>query len=211
MKTSHKETSRYNIAHILPIWVDKSWDDFTNDSKAKRTLQSYAERFEEAKADAVGYYIYGPPGIGKSMVANLTMIDILDNYPKAQIRVITFGGLINLYKDSWSSSDARRKLSRYFQTYDIICIEDFGKEFYSKDSDGRSFGTSILEELLVKRLGFKKITFIVGSVAAGSLSKEYSEDLFSLINEACVPLALKGSDYRKEIQTKLKDKWRLKQ
>lgn len=193
---------------ILPIWHDKTWDSFTNDARAKRTLINYLENLEDAEKDCFGYYIYGLPGVGKSLVANLVFKELLEK--GKSIKVISLGGLIDLVTRSWSDEYAKAVLVRITQKIDFLCIEDFGKEFYRKDSDGRSFATSILEDLLVKRIGFRKATFIIGSINAGDVSKFYSANLSSLVLETCVPLQICGKDHRTKIQAKLKDKWQVK-
>lgn len=190
---------------ILPIWHDKTWEDFTNDARAKKVLLNYVAKIEDAKKDCFGYYIYGLPGVGKSLAANLVFKDLLEL--KKSVKVISLGGLIDLVTRSWSDEFAKGKLNRIMQKTDFLCIEDFGKEFYRKDSDGRSFATSILEDLLVKRVGFRKSTFIIGSISAGDISKFYSANLSSLVMETCVPLQIVGKDYRTKIQAKLKEKW----
>ena len=193
---------------ILPIWHDKTWEDFTNDARAKKVLITYLSKLDEAEKDCFGYFIYGLPGVGKSLVANLVFKELLEM--GKTIQVVSLGGLIDLVTRSWSDDSAKAKLSRLMQKTGFLCIEDFGKEFYRKDSDGRSFATSILEDLLVKRIGFRKSTFIISTINAGDVSKFYSANLSSLVLETCVPLQICGKDHRTKIQAKLKDKWQVK-
>lgn len=190
---------------ILPIWHEKTWENFTNDARAKKVLINYLDKLDDAEKDCFGYFIYGLPGVGKSLAANLVFKELQEKGKTVQ--VISLGGLIDLVTRSWSDEFAKAKLSRLMQKTSFLCIEDFGKEFYRKDSDGRSFATSILEDLLVKRIGFRKSTFIISSLSAGDVSKFYSANLSSLVMEACVPLQILGKDHRTKIQAKLKDKW----
>jgi DNA replication protein DnaC len=190
---------------ILPIWHDKSWDDFTNDERAREVIVTYSKKLEAAEKDCVGYFIYGLPGVGKSMLANILFKDLVDK--SKRVKVISLGGLVDLFTASWSDSDKREDFRYLVQVVDYLCIEDFGKEFYRKDGDGKSFATTILEDVLVKRLGFRKITFIVSSIGAGEVSKIYSKNLASLVLETCVPLQVVGKDFRTKIQARLKGKW----
>lgn len=200
---------KYSDLGILPIWHEKSWEDFTNDERAKKIIKNYLYNLEEAEKDSFGYYVYGLPGVGKSMLTNLLFKELLDLGKK--IRVISLGGLIDLVTRSWSDETSKVLLTTIIQNTTYLCIEDFGKEFYRKDSDGRSFATSVLEDLLVKRIGFRRCTFIVGSIGAGEISKIYSANLSSLVLETCVPLQVIGKDYRTKIQAGLKSKWQDKQ
>lgn len=190
---------------ILPIWHEKTWGDFTNDDRAKKVVQGYLKNLTRAEKDCVGYFIYGSPGVGKSMLANLLFKELVVSGKRVQ--VISLGGLIDLFTATWTSPEKKTEFNTLVQKMDYLCIEDFGKEFYRKDGDGKSFATSILEDVIVKRLGFRKITFIVSSIGAAEVSKNYSKNLASLVLETCVPLQIVGRDYRGKIQAGHKAKW----
>lgn len=191
---------------ILPKWHDAVWDDFTNDDRAKKIISNYLRNITDAEKDAVGFFIYGAQGVGKSLVANLTFKDVLAM--GKTVRVISLGGLVDLVTKSWSDEDAKKTYTKLVQTTKFLCIEDFGKEFYRKDSDGKSFATSILEDVMIKRIGFRNITFIVSSISATLIKDTYSADLASIVKETCVPLQILGDDFRIGMQEDFKERYR---
>lgn len=192
----------------LPKWDRVKWSDFTNDDRAKKTVRQFVSRSNEALEDSAGLFIFGTHGVGKSLLASL-MIKELSS--KHTTKVISLNGLTDLITGSWTDSSKKEEVNRLNQYYDFLIIEDFGKEFIKKDSERKSFITSILEDVINKRLVFKKSTTIVSSCGADKVSAQYSKYLSSIIKESCVPLKVTGGDYRDIIQDKLAKKYRYKQ
>lgn len=198
---------KYKKAGILPHWKDKTWEDFSTDNRAKDLMTSYVASADEALSDKAGFFICGGPGVGKSLLAMLVAKSLVEE-TKHRVRVFSFSGLIDLYKETWTSKEAKDKFKQLVQITDFLFIEDFGKEYVSKDDEGRSFPTTVLEEVISKRNMFNKVTFIVSSIDAKFVSKAYSEGLYSLIKEVCVPIRIEGSDYRSKINKEKTLKWR---
>jgi hypothetical protein len=67
-------------------------------------------------------------------------------------------------------SDSDKHFHYLVQVVDYLCIEDFVKSFIEKMWDGKSF-TTILEDVLVKRLGSKRLLLSLVVFGAGEVVK----------------------------------------
>ena len=197
-----KLKSLYTLSGILPKWHGKEYSDFTNDITTKKKLLTYVSKYKEMKKEAVGVFLWGANGVGKTLVMNCVFKDLLVN-KRQTVKIIPLSKLVTLYADSWYNMEARRELNHIKTKVAFLGIEEIGKEFKSSSKTGQeNLAITTLDDVLRSRIQYAKITWFTSNKAPSELKDSYSEDISSMMGECAIPLQVTGPDIRKTIIAK---------
>lgn len=191
-----KETLLAKVG-ILKKWASKDWHDFTVDDEAKHKAIKFCEKYNTANAKGVGLYIYGANGVGKTLLAMLILKELF-LVKKQSVRAISLGTLINLQTLGWYDKEVRSEFLFAYQSADFLLIEGVGREHKSGQND---LGATTLDTVLSYRSQAQKATLITATHSPKEIRSVYNADIGSLLNEMCVPINIKGIDYRNKIHT----------
>ncbi len=202
MKKVSKELQEMLLGNgILQKWHTKEWEDFTNDNRAKRIVLNYLKEYKEALKDGVGIYMWGDNGVGKTLLLNLLMMDLLLE-KRCTVRIISMSTLITKFTGGWYDGDERRTLTSMLQSAQFLGIEEIGKEHTSE------LATTVLDNVLRYRVQMNRPVIFTSNKAASDITTTYSEDIASMMRECCIDLNVKGKDKRIEIAEGIKSKWK---
>lgn len=195
--------TQVSVQSLLLMGVPKQFSKCTIEdfkSFGKSELQSikdfmckYLDSYDTTPMDEQkGLYIYGSNGVGKSMLASITLrVAYTHRY---SCRFLTFADYLTLHRNVWNSSfqdidEAKATLDLY-KSCEFLVLEEIGKEIDSKIS------TPILEDLMRFRENKCLVTVITTNITTKALEEHYGASISSLLHGSCVPLKITGSDKR---------------
>lgn len=154
--------------------------------QAYDTLIDYAHKF--SNGTKTGFYLYGPVGIGKSLLAKKVMTIILNNAYSAYIANVS--QLMSQIKKELSSY-SRDTFTRCLDV-DLLVIDDFGVE------NATSYDIDQLFQILENRWREYKPIIFTSNLSLGEISKKYNDRdrLYSRINGSCIVFKMDGKDMR---------------
>lgn len=179
-----------NMAGILPVWHDKTFDDFTNDEGAKSRVLKYLEQCEKSLANGYGIFLFGKNGVGKTHLMMCLLKSLLEE--RYKVRSISLGTLIKLYtQEYWHNDD--NYYSQVVKMPHFLEIEEIGKEYKSGEND---LGRLVLDSTVRFRLQLKKPILFTTNLIPSEIETMYTHDVASMLFECAVPIKVRGEDFR---------------
>lgn len=191
----------YLSSGILEKWHDKTWDDMTNCDEAKDAVLHYLNKYKEAKKDGVGLFLFGSNGTGKSLLMNLAFKDLIEK--RNTVHIITLSTLITKFTSSWYNEQDRDELYGHLLNVDFLGIEEIGKEFKSSTD----LSAVVLDSIIKYRIQRNMAVWATSNVRPTEVTNTYTEDIASMMKEACIPVQVTGNDMRDVIKKKIKNKF----
>jgi len=187
---------------ILPKWLDMRWEQFTNDDDALQKVLKYRDRATEIRKDGVGLYLHGENGRGKTLLVMLLLKDLFER--GFRIRAVTLGRLISMYTAGWSGAEKTDEFYSFIHEPDFLEVEEVGKEYKSGESD---LGKTVFDTVIRYRLQCQKPLLITTNLEPKLIREVYTQDIASMLYEACLILKVSGEDKRPKINQALKRKY----
>lgn len=203
MATKDSKTELYLRSGILPKWHDKTLDDFTNDTEAKKVVTNYLKNHKQALSDGVGLFLHGANGTGKTLLMNTAFKELMEL--RYRVQIITMSGLITKFTSGWYDAEERRGLQRILQTVHFLGIEEVGKEFRSQNND---LSVTVFDHIVRTRVQMKLPTWFTSNKSPTDVTTVYTEDIASMLREVSVPVKVKGEDYRRRISDEIIEKYK---
>lgn len=194
----------YLYCGIKSAWHTKRLEDFTNDDSAKRIVIKYLDQSKEMLRDGIGLFLWGANGTGKTHLAMCSaMMLIGSNY---KVRVFSIDEVVDKFTSSWYSDDEKKELNDMLRNTDFLFIDEFGKNV---DDEGKAkylpdLVKRVMESVIRYRVQMHKPIWFTSNTDPAFVKEVFSEDIASLLNEAVVPVCVRGEDYRKVIQKRNK-------
>ncbi|MBQ3612718.1 MAG: ATP-binding protein [Bacteroidales bacterium] len=161
----------------------------SKESKIFKSLKAYADEFAKAKANNMGLFLYGTPGVGKTFYASC-----IANEVRNQGEYVLIGSAADLIryftKDYGRNEEAERKI----RTYPLMVIDDIGVE---KTNDGTM---SVMNDIIDIRYRSRKPLICTSNFTLDKLYEgtgAYGERITSRLSESCVQFRITGKDRRK--------------
>ena len=129
-------------------WLDKFYDDFSFSKKMK------------------GLYLHGNFGSGKTFLIS-ALLNELSNKKNVTTEIVYYPELIKDLKTDWDSYGDK---TRYYETVDILCLDDIGAEKVSSWSRDEVLGT-----ILQSRMNNNLVTFFTSNLSLTELEKHFSQ------------------------------------
>lgn len=202
-----KKTKDYYLhCGIKSAWHDKTLRGYTNDDEALQMVSNYLKKWREYLSEGIGVYLYGANGTGKSHLMNCAFKHIISE--GGTVRVFSMDEIVDKFTASWYSDEEKRDLDHILRNVAFLGIDEFGKNI---GADGKpmylpDFVKRIMESIIRYRVQMNKPIWIASNTEPKFVKEVFSEDIASLLNEAVVLVQVCGSDYRKVIQRKRKNK-----
>lgn len=189
---------------IKSAWHDKRLEDFTNDDSAKKIIIRYLDQCKEMLRDGIGLFLWGANGTGKTHLAMCAAKALINRAYK--VRVFSIDEIVDKFTSSWYSDDEKKELNDMLRNTDFLFIDEFGKNI---DNEGKAkylpdLVKRIMESVIRYRVQMRKPIWFTSNTDPAFVKEVFSEDIASLLNEAVVPVCVRGEDYRKVIQKRNK-------
>ena len=197
---TEREKEYYLYCGIKSGWHIKSLGDYSNDPTALSKVKKYLRNYSDAVKEGVGLYLWGANGTGKTHLMNCAAMDLIGKGMK--VRVFAMDEIVDKFTSSWYSEEEKKDLNHVLRYVDFLFIDEFGKNL---DKDGNpiylpDLVKRVMESVLRFRVQMRKPIWFTSNTDPLYVKEVFSEDVASLLNEAVIPVNVRGGDYRKEIQ-----------
>lgn len=202
--SKEKNHAYYRACGIRENWFYKTVKEFENDPEAKKMVQSYLQQLKDMVRKGIGLYLWGANGTGKSHLMHCTFKALL--HQRYTVKILTLDELVDKFTASWYNEEVKANFHRILLTVQFLGIDEFGKNV---GADGEpnylpDLVKRVIEEVIRYRVHTKKPIWITSNTEPKNVASVFSEDVASLLSEACVPVKVCGCDYRKIIQKRNK-------
>ena len=202
-----KTREYYLYCGIKTGWHEKSFSDFTNDREALSAVKKYLRNSREVAKEGIGLYLWGSNGTGKSHLMNCSFKRLIEKGYK--VRIFSMDEIVDKFTSSWYSDEDKKEISYILRNVDFLGIDEFGKNV---DKDGNpvylpDLVKRVMESMIRFRVQMSKPIWFASNTDPKYVKDVFSEDVASLLREAVVPVCVRGEDYRREIQNKIKRKF----
>lgn len=160
--------------------------------KAIDQIKEYTKNLDEKYSNGQGLYIYGVPGLGKSLMMSLILIEALRKGYSAYYTDLA--SCINLLAEGWYDEEAKQEFIDKVANTDFLGIDDVGKEYKKGDLIPASF-----DNLFRGRSNNLRPTLITSNGELSRIGESYGPRLLSLFYEHLTPVACIGQDYRRTV------------
>lgn len=196
---SQKEwRDRYLKANIPYEYWFLDIEDFKGGSDHKRKVVEYCEHIDNAHYRGLGLFLSGKNGTGKSLLA----VSIL----KQAIRkgytgfFASYADITSMFTSTWRSDTAKATFEKAIENSDFLVIDDLGKEYKTQNN--------IAESVLDRVIRYRRYPIIItANRNVADLQTFYGgswgESLASLIYGKMIQIFMYGTDYRKDMSSKL--------
>lgn len=201
-----KTKEYYLLCGIKSGLHDKTLDDFTNDEDALRMVRKYLRKAKEMYKDGIGLYLWGSNGTGKTHLMSCSFKTLIAKGYK--VRLFSMDEIVDKFTSSWYSDEDKHDLNNILRNIDFLGIDEFGKNV---DKDGNpvylpDLVKRVMESVIRFRVQMNKPIWITSNTDPKFVNEVFSEDVASLLNEAVVPICVRGADFRKTILKRNKKK-----
>lgn len=178
-------------------WNDGVVSKFDGDQKALKQVSDYMSFLKENISKGIGLYLYGPPGVGKTLLASNVVLHSLRYNVRAKFYYFT--DVLNMFTDSWKNEEAREEIESEIINSDLLVMDDIGKEYKSN----KKLHESILDTVLRTRASNLKPIIITSNFDILDMKETYGAGIVDLFKEHLVTIKVDGESYRK---TKMDEK-----
>ena len=201
-----KTRDYYLLCGIKSGLHDKTLDDFTNDEDALEKVKKYIRKSRSMYRDGLGLYLWGSNGTGKTHLMGCSFMELISKGYK--VRLFSMDEIVDKFTSSWYSDEDRHELNNILRNIDFLGIDEFGKNV---DKDGNpvylpDLAKRVMESVIRFRVQMNKPIWITSNTDPKYVNEVFSEDVASLLNEAVVPICVRGADFRKTILKRNKKK-----
>ena len=156
--------------------------------------------------DGLGLYLWGSNGTGKTHLMGCSFMKLISKGYK--VRLFSMDEIVDKFTSSWYSDEDRHELNNILRNIDFLGIDEFGKNV---DKDGNpvylpDLVKRVMESVIRFRVQMNKPIWITSNTDPKYVNEVFSEDVASLLNEAVVPICVRGADFRKTILKRNKKK-----
>jgi DNA replication protein DnaC len=165
-------------------------DKFIGDPKAFAAVQEYINVLPKNLELGTGLYLYGDPGIGKTLLASYIL--------QAGLRLgksctfYTFNSLLTTFTDAWRNKDAQEEVESNVLNSDLLVLDDLGREFKSN----KNLHESILDTVLRTRAGNMKPIILTSNFDRYDVKDTYGAIIIDLFKESLKAVHVTGESRR---------------
>lgn len=197
----------YLYCGIKVGWHSKTFSEYSNDKEALKKVQSYLSDYQTNYKDGIGLYLWGSNGTGKSHLMNVAFKELISK--KCKVRIYSMDEIVDKFTSSWYSDVEKKELNNVLRNIDFLGIDEFGKNV---DQNGNpiylpDLVKRAMESIIRFRVQMKKPIWFASNTDPKYVKEVFSEDISSLLNEAVVPICVRGGDYRQVIQKQNKKRF----
>lgn len=150
-----------------------------------------AKNFVESFPETLGLMLIGPVGTGKTHLAAA-----ITNSLTQKLYTVLFGNstdIIYRFRKTYSTDESELDLIDALTSVDLLVIDDLGKEKTSE------YTSTLIYQIINRLYEEEKPVIITTNYVSGPLIEhlgEKGEEIFSRIQEMCIPVMIEGEDWR---------------
>lgn len=196
----YKEYLRLKQLHDsgLPrTYWNQDIDNFKGDTSAKKQVIDYMSNLTTNTTKGIGLYLYGSPGVGKTLLASYILQHAIRYSVK--VKFYYFTSILNMFTEAWHDDEARREVEESILNCDLLILDDLGREFKSN----KKLHEAVLDTVLRTRANQLKPIIVTSNYDILDVKEAYGHGIVDLFKESLVTIKVTGESYRKQ---KMEDK-----
>lgn len=180
----------YSSSGIGVTYQRLDWGDYEGDQSILRGIGKYIDNRREFLRQGMGLYLSGDIGVGKTMLSNLALKDLVKfGYT---CFATTFSQTIEMYTAGWADKEQKAWFQHKFMNSQFLLLDDVGKERDTKIALSETTFDAILRQRVTDGLP----TLITTNPGASEMEERYGKAILSLIREQSLEEIITGEDYR---------------
>jgi len=195
-----KLAALYTRTNIPYEYWFKDLSDFNGKEEYKKELEDYVGNLDKYYKHSIGLFLWGKNGTGKTLLAIGALKEALKK--KHSCFFASYSEIVKLFTSGWKSDVAKSNFEMNIENSDFLVIDDLGKEYKTNNN----LTESVLDGVIRYRKG---PTIITSNKNVEELKETYSstfgESLASLIYGKTINLQIMGTDFRKDISSRLRE------
>lgn len=198
--SEEQELLSKTYAGITPQFTEKTFDNFTAETESEKKFLSVCKDFVFGRTEQRSMLMIGSNGCGKTHMSCAIGNHFISKNKK--VRYIKADTLQDQIRTYWNNSLTTEAFIKKLSGYDIVIIDDLGKEYTDKNEMNRQTINQVIDYLYEHN-----IRFIISTNFNGKeLTEKYGTAVLSRLNEACLILDIKKAinDKRLECATIVK-------
>lgn len=190
---------RYLHAGIGLTYQRLTWDDLEVPIDQLEPVLKYLDKADAYVEQGIGLLLTGPPGTGKTMLANLVLKELVKR--DLACYATTFPQTIEAFTAGWSNVDDKHRFATRFMHNRVLLLDDLGKEFWRSNR----LQQTTFDYILRTRVQHARPTILTTNMTSDELRGGYGAAVLSLLVEKSIEVLLKGTDYRVQAHNRTLD------
>lgn len=191
----YREYTRMKKLHdsgLPKAYWPQSLDVFDGCASAKAVITDYIFNLQANLISGKGLYIYGPPGVGKTLLSSYIL--------KAGLALgktchfYYFNDVLSTFTDAWKNDAARVEVENSIIGSDLLVLDDLGREFKSN----KRLHESILDAVVRTRANNLRPLIITSNLDLYDIKDTYGAVIIDLFHEGLRTVKVTGDSYRRK-------------
>lgn len=189
----------YAASGIGVTYQRLDWADYEGDPALLPHVLKYLERHDDYIARGVGLLFHGGIGLGKTLVANLVLKELIKR--GYTCFATTFANAVEAFTASWRSSERKEWFADKFMYSKVLLLDDLGRELRTSTN----LPQSTFDMILRTRVAEGRPTVLTTNCTLGELSTGYGAQVLSQLSEQSLVFEFTGEDYRPKARRRTVD------
>lgn len=175
----------------------QTYDKTAGDSEAFDAVSRWCANSKKHLDDGMGMVLYGPTGVGKTHMAQGTLIHVVGGFLRSGIFITADRYCDMIYDEMRNDGELPEPYSDPFlmkymrRTFDVLVLDGLGSERATTE-----FARNALVSLIDNRYEEQLTTIVTTSMTPNELGRTYGKRALSILQESCFFINVDGSDYR---------------
>lgn len=175
-----------------------TWEDLTLTDQELAPIRNYVDNPTKYLNVGAGFFISGPVGAGKTLVANLVIKDLIKQ--DYDCFFATFTQTIESFTATWGSQENKGIFAERFMRSKVLCLDDLGREQRSRNN----LPASTFDHILRTRVLQGRCTFLTTNLTPKEIHRGYGAAVLSLLMERSIAMHFdKGHDFRPQVYNRM--------
>jgi len=162
-------------------------------SEVRLKLKNYIDKIESHFEEGDGLFLYGSTGLGKTSLVCATLIEALKKQMTGYF--ITLDRCVSMLASGWRSEEMKEQFQSVILDTDFLVLDEVGNETRTNVT----LVKTCLNDVLRQRSNNLLPTIITSNLYFNRIQEIYGDEVYSIINESCIPLEFKGVDFRQNV------------
>lgn len=172
------------------LYWDIRAEDFTGDKAAFAVVQDYIDNFRSIVRTGSGLYLYGNPGVGKTLLASYILRAGLAQGFKCNFYY--FNNVLSVFTEAWRDERARDEVESNIINSDLLVIDDMGREYHSN----KKLHESILDTVIRTRASNLKPIVVTSNLDRYDVKDNYGSVIIDLFKGHLKSVNVTGESHR---------------
>jgi len=195
--TAYLRLKQLHDSGLPKVYWDQHLEDFAGHQAAAATVSEYIKNFTNNLHKGIGLYLYGNPGVGKTLLSAYILKAGLAKGKRCNFYY--FNDVLSTFTEAWRDNAAREEIERNIINSDLLVLDDLGREYKSN----KKLHESILDTVIRSRANNLRPIIITSNFDMYDVKDAYGSVIIDLFKESLVPVQILGDSYRK---TKMDEK-----